>query len=93
MCWVVLGRGKGVGLGGGGVWGYQPGVYVPLKALFLVYSSTAKHKVCKNHSLKLNSAFSWSFSCGANTDLTVQLAWLISFVIILRSMKCYKAKI
>ena len=33
ICWVVR---EGVG---SGVGGYQPGVYVPLKALFLVWGS------------------------------------------------------
>ena len=32
MCWVVS-------EGEGGLGGYQPGVYVPLKALFLVFTA------------------------------------------------------
>ena len=36
--WVVGREGGGVGARGGGVGGcYQPGVYVPLKALFLFF--------------------------------------------------------
>ena len=37
MCWAVP-----VGGRGGGIGGYQPGVYVPLKALFLV-SKPSRH--------------------------------------------------
>ena len=39
ICWVV---GEGVG---SGVGGYQPGVYVPLKALFLVNCCCVKDDI------------------------------------------------
>ena len=39
-----------VGVGRLGLGGYQPGVYVPLKALFLVKIWTEKkHEHCKQH--------------------------------------------
>ena len=50
--WVV---GRGGGGGGGGVRGcYQPGVYVPLKALFLVSSVVIINPIAENLQKKNN---------------------------------------
>ena len=40
MCWVVLGEGRGAV-------GYQPGVYVPLKAFFLVFTHPILSHICR----------------------------------------------